>query len=127
MPRSSPHHSCCCSDADLQTDELRIPDQQQLRELAPTVVEIFKSSDYVYPLTLWPDGNYPHSEDVFEVFPEGKFDRYYLTFSEAHGITSGTSSDDTVSLRIDSPTVAVLELSEGYDMNPGTTFSIELE
>lgn len=26
-------------DADLQTDELRIPDQQQLRELAPTVVD----------------------------------------------------------------------------------------
>ena len=52
------------SDADLQTDELRIPDQQQLRELAPTVVEIFESSDYVYPLTLWPDGNYPHSENI---------------------------------------------------------------
>ena len=108
-------------------DRLRIPDQQQLRELAPTVVEIFESTDYVYPLIMWPDGNYPHSENVFEVFPEGKFDRYYLTFSEAHGITSGTSSDDTVSLRIDSSTVAVLELSEGYDMNPGTTFSIELE
>ena len=52
------------SDADLQSDELRIPDQQQLRELAPTVVEIFESTDYVYPLIMWPDGNYPHSENI---------------------------------------------------------------
>ena len=78
-------------------------------------------------VTLLPTADDPFWVNVFGVFPEGKFDRYYLTFSEAHGITSGTSSDDTVSLRIDSPTVAVLELSEGYDMNPGTTFSIELE
>ena len=52
------------SDADLQTDELRIQDQQQLRESAPTVVEIFESSDYTYPLIMWPDGNYPHDENI---------------------------------------------------------------
>ena len=52
------------SDIDLQTDELRIPNQSRLRELAPEVVEIFESADYVYPTVIWPDGNYPHSVNI---------------------------------------------------------------
>jgi len=34
------------SDADLENEELRIPNQTRLREQAPTVVEIFESSDW---------------------------------------------------------------------------------
>jgi len=52
------------SSADLQTDELRIPDAAGLRELAPTVVEIFESGDYVYPTKLWPNGDYPFAENI---------------------------------------------------------------
>lgn len=77
--------------------------------------------------TLLPTADDPFWVNVFEVFPDGKFDRYYLTFSEPHGIEAATSNDGSVSLRIDSETVAVVEISEGYDMNPGTTFTIELE
>ncbi len=77
--------------------------------------------------TLLPDGNDPFWPMQFGVFPEGKFDRYYFTFSEAHNISSFTSNDSTVSLRIDSDTVIVVELSGGYDFNPGKTFAIDLK
>ena len=52
------------SDSDLENDELRIKDQASLRELSPTVVELFESDDWVYPVLMWPDGNYPHAENV---------------------------------------------------------------
>jgi len=77
--------------------------------------------------TLLPAADDPFWVNVFEVFPAGKFDRYYLTFSEPHNITSGTSDNSSVNLRIDSDTVAVVEISEGYDMNPPMSFTIELQ
>jgi len=77
--------------------------------------------------TLLPAADDPFWVNVFEVFPAGKFDRYYLTFSEPHNITSGTSDNSSVNLRIDSDTVAVVEISEGYDMNPPMSFTINLQ
>ena len=77
--------------------------------------------------TLLPAADDPFWINVFEVFPEGKFDRYYLTFAEPHNIEASSSNDESVSLRIDSPTVAVVEISEGYDMSPGASFTIDLE
>jgi len=77
--------------------------------------------------TLLPSAEDPFWSNVFGVFPAGKFDRYYLTFSEPHGITSSTSSNNSVSLRIDSETVVVVEISEGYDMKPPMSFTIDLE
>lgn len=77
--------------------------------------------------TLLPTADDPFWVNVFEVFPAGKFDRYYFTFDAEHGVTGFESSDETVRLRIDSPTVLVVEISEGYDMNPGTAFTITLE
>lgn len=82
--------------------------------------------DDTISFTLLPTAEDPFWVNVFEVFPAGKFDRYYFTFSEPHGIESGSSDNDSVGLRIDSPTVVVVEISEGYDMNPGTAFSIDL-
>lgn len=77
--------------------------------------------------TLLPDNTDPFWPMQFGVFPEGKFDRYYFTLSEAHNITESTSSDSNVRLRIDSDNVIVVELSGGYDFNPGKTFTIDLE
>jgi len=54
--------------------------------------------------------NDPFWAMVFGVFPAGKFDRYYLTFSEPHNIESSTSSNSSVNLRIDSDTVVVVIL-----------------
>jgi len=77
--------------------------------------------------TLLPDETDPFWPMQFGVFPAGKFDRYYFTFSEPHNISGFTSNDGTVSLRIDSDTVIVVELSEGYDFNPGKSFRIALD
>ena len=76
--------------------------------------------------TLLPDSTDPFWPMQFGVFPEGKFDRYYFTFSENHNVTASSSNDDKVSLRIDSDKVLVVELSGGYDFNPGKTFKIDL-
>lgn len=76
--------------------------------------------------TLLPAEDDPFWAMVFGVFPAGKFDRYYLTFSEPHNIDSFTSSNSSVNLRIDSDTVVVVEIGEGYDIVPGLTFSIDL-
>lgn len=62
----------------------------------------------------------------FGVFPAGKFDRYYFTYAQPHGITSANSNNSSVQLRIDSETVVIVEISEGYDFNPGIAFSIDL-
>jgi len=76
--------------------------------------------------TLLPDGTDPFWIQQFGVFPAGKFDRYYFTFDEPHNITSAISDNESVNLRIDSETVVVVEISEGYDFNPGIAFSIFL-
>jgi len=76
--------------------------------------------------TLLPDEADPFWAMVFGVFPAGKFDRYYLTFSEPHNIETSASSNSAVNLRIDSDTVAVVEIGEGYEIAPGLTFSIDL-
>ncbi len=74
-----------------------------------------------------PAADDPFWSGVFGVFPAGKFDRYYFTFSEPHGISAGTSSNGSVNLRVDSDTVVVVEISESYDLNPNISFSINLE
>ncbi len=76
--------------------------------------------------TLLPTATDPFWQNVFGVFPADKFDRYYFTFNEPHNITGFSSTNSAVNLRIDSETVIVVEISEGYDMNPGISFSINL-
>ena len=44
--------------------------------------------------TIVPDNTDPFWTNVFGLFPAGKVDRYYFTFSEAHNI-SGFSSDNS--------------------------------
>ncbi len=76
--------------------------------------------------TLIPDENTPFWPMQFGIFPEGKFDRYYFTLSEPHNIKESSSSDENVRLRIDDDQVIVVELSGGYDFNPGASFTIDL-
>jgi len=77
--------------------------------------------------TLLPNADDPFWSNVFGVFPAGKFDRYYFTFSEPHNISNSSSNNSSVNLRIDSETVVVVEISESYEMNPGIGFTISLE
>ncbi|MGH1487804.1 MAG: nuclear transport factor 2 family protein [Acidimicrobiales bacterium] len=68
----------------------------------------------------------PFWMNVFGLFPSGKFDRYYLTFSEPHNITSFSSDNPNLNLRIDSEMVVVVELTGGYDLQPGVAFTVDL-
>lgn len=74
-----------------------------------------------------PDNSDPFWSNVFGLFPAGKTDRYYFTFSEAHNVTGFSSSNSALNVRIDSETVIVVELSEGYDLQPGVAFTVNLE
>lgn len=73
-----------------------------------------------------PDNSDPFWRNVFGLFPAGKTDRYYFTFSEPHNISGFSSDNNSLNLRIDSETVIVVELSEGYDLQPGVSFSVTL-
>ena len=77
--------------------------------------------------TMLPAADDPFWVNVFGDFPAGKFDRYYFTFSEPHGIEGFSSSNSSVALRIDSPTVVVVEISEGYEMSPPRSFRIDVQ
>jgi hypothetical protein len=69
----------------------------------------------------------PFWSNVFGLFPDGKVDRYYLTFSEPHNIKSFTSDNPNLNLRIGSDTVVVVELTGGYDLQPGVSFTVNLD
>ena len=77
--------------------------------------------------TVLPDDTDPFWVNVFGLFPSGKMDRYYFTFSEPHNITGFSSDNSWLNVRIDSDTVIVVELSEGYDLKPGVAFSVTLK
>lgn len=64
--------------------------------------------------------------DVFGLIPAGKFDRYYYTFSEPHNISGFSSNHSSINLRIDSDTVIVVEIGEGFNVSTGATFRINL-
>ena len=74
-----------------------------------------------------PDDTDPFWVNVFGLFPAGKVDRYYFTFSAPHNISGFSSNNSSLNVRIDSETVIVVELSEGYDLQPGVAFSATLE
>lgn len=52
------------SDADLASNELRLEDREALQETLPEVIEIFESTDYVFPILKWPDGNYDYQDNL---------------------------------------------------------------
>jgi len=73
-----------------------------------------------------PDNDDPFWSNVFGLFPAGKVDRYYFTFSEPHNISGFNSDNSSLNLRIDSNSVIVIELTEGYDLQPGIAFRVSL-
>ena len=77
--------------------------------------------------SVLPDDTDPFWVNVFGLFPAGKTDRYYFTFSEPHNITGFTSTNSSLNVRIDSDTVIVVELSEGYDLQPDVSFTVDLD
>ena len=72
------------------------------------------------------EANDPTYGDLFRVLEANTYDRYYFTFEDAQNVKSFTSSNASVNLRIDSPNVLVVEIGEGYDLNPNQSFTITL-
>lgn len=64
--------------------------------------------------------------ELFRTIEAGSFDRYYLTFTDGHSVSSFTSNDAAVNLRIDSDKILVVEIGEGYVFQPGAEFTITL-
>lgn len=68
----------------------------------------------------------PTYGDLFRTLEANTVDRYYLTFDAAQNVSGFSSNNSSVNLRIDSNKVLVVEIGEGFDFNPGTTFTITL-
>lgn len=69
----------------------------------------------------------PNYGPLFRVLEPGTLDRYYLTFDEAVDVSQFVSSDPSVSLRIDSDHVLVVEIGEGFNFVPGAAFAIKIK
>ncbi len=52
------------SQADLFSDEMRLKTKDALKEKIPGILEIFESNAYIYPIHIWPDGNYKYLENI---------------------------------------------------------------
>ncbi|MEO0900335.1 MAG: hypothetical protein AAFY71_28255 [Bacteroidota bacterium] len=70
--------------------------------------------------------DHPIYAAFFRTLEAGTFDRYYFTFTEPHNIESGSSNHAAVSLSVISDTEIVVEISEGFSFNPGSSFEIAL-
>ena len=68
----------------------------------------------------------PTYGDLFRILEADTFDRYYLTFDNAQAVNGFSSNNASVSLRIDSDKIIVVEIGEGFDFKPGATFTITL-
>ena len=83
-------------------------------------------SESAITFTLVAAQNDPIYSSFFRTIEPGTFDRYYLTFSNDHDITSASSSDNSAGLNIISSNEIVVVIGEGWNFNPGSTFTLSL-
>lgn len=76
--------------------------------------------------TLVAPSDDPTYSSFFRTLEVGTTDRYYLTFEEDQNVSGYSSDNASVKLRIDSDKVLVVEIGEGFDFNPGSSFTISL-
>lgn len=126
------------SDAELAIEDLFMQPAGSLAATA-TVSEGLEFDNYLLNLydininetsisfTCVAEQNDPNYGTLFRVLEPATFDRYYFTFTEDQNISEGTSSNSSVSLRIDSDNVVVVVIGEGYDFKPGQSFTITLD
>lgn len=87
--------------------------------------DIDLSEDQItYNLVASPD--HPVYSNFYRTIEANTFDRYYFEFAQAHNIASANSNNSSVNLNILSDTRIVVEIGEGFDFNPGSTFTIDL-
>ena len=83
-------------------------------------------SENAITFTLVADANDPFYSSFFRTIEAGTFDRYYLTFADGHNISSFTTSNNSASLVINSSTEVIVVIGEGWNFNPGSTFTLTL-
>ncbi len=52
------------SQADLFSDEMRVKTRRALQEKLPEIIKLFESDQYVYPIHMWPNGNYKYQQNI---------------------------------------------------------------
>lgn len=70
--------------------------------------------------------DHPVYSNFFRTIEANTFDRYYFKFSENHNIRKATSNNTSVSLTVISDTEILVQIGEGFNFNPGSSFSIRL-
>lgn len=83
-------------------------------------------SDEEISYSLVAPADHPVYSNFFRTIEANTFDRYYFKFDGNHNISSGTSSNSSVSLNIISDTEIMVQIGEGFDFNPGSSFTINL-
>jgi len=70
--------------------------------------------------------DHPVYSNFFRTIEANTFDRYYFKFNEGHNIESFTSDNSSVSFTIVSSSEILIEIGEGFNFNPGSSFNIDL-
>lgn len=65
--------------------------------------------------------------DSYRTIEAGTIDEYVITFSDAHNITSGTHSVTGLTFDVIDDNVVTVEISEGFVLSAGVTFTISLD
>lgn len=107
-------------------------------ELNSTVSNAIEFDDYLEGLydidlsqnsinfSLVAAADHPIYQSFFRTIEAGTFDRYYLSFSDDHNISSFESNNSSVKLNIISEKEIVIVIGEGWNFNPGSSFAITL-
>jgi hypothetical protein len=83
-------------------------------------------SDEEISYNLVAPADHPVYSNFFRTIEANTFDRYYFTFDRNHNISSGSSNNSSVSLTIISDTEIMVQIGEGFNFNPGSSFTINL-
>ncbi|MFK8008356.1 MAG: hypothetical protein AB8H03_18505 [Saprospiraceae bacterium] len=107
-------------------------------EISTTVNSAIEFNDYLDGLydidlsenqisyNLVAPADHPIYANFFRTIEANTFDRYYFKFTENHNIESSTSNNSSVSLTIISSDEVLVEIGEGFNFNPGSSFIIDL-
>jgi len=68
----------------------------------------------------------PTYMNFFRTLEQGTTDRYYFEFDKNQNVNDFSSSNSSVNFRMDSDKVMVVEIGEGFNFNPGSSFTITL-
>lgn len=83
-------------------------------------------SDNLISYNLVAPADHPVYSNFFRTIEANTFDRYYFKFDRNHNISSSTSDNASVSLSIISDSEIMVQIGEGFNFNPGSSFSINL-